>query len=102
MARLKLNPDPTFKAKVAVPVPGGSADIECTFKYRDRDQMKAWIDETAESADVDVLMDSLVAWDLEDTFDRDNVERLCTKFPGAAREIVHRYLRELSGIRQGN
>lgn len=102
MARLKLNPDPTFKAKVAVPVPGGTADVEFTFKYRDGNAVRAWIEATKEASDVDVVLDMAVAWDLDDELNRENVERLCTNYPGAAREITLRYLRELAGIRQGN
>lgn len=102
MARLKLNPDPTFLAKVEVPVPGGTADIACTFKYRDRAQAKAWHEARLEAEDVDVLLDVLVAWDLDDELNRENVERLCNAYPGASLAILHRYARELNGIRQGN
>jgi hypothetical protein len=102
MARLTLNPDPTFKAKVAVPVPGGTADVECVFKYRDRKALDAWIDTTREAGEVDVMLDMLAGWDLDDPCDRENVERLCNAYPGASREVTARYLRELAGIRQGN
>lgn len=103
MARLKLNPDPTFSAKVGIPVPGAAAaDVGFTFKYRDRDALRQWIDDTRDAEDVACVADCVVGWDLEDEFSRDNVERLCRAYPGAAREIVGRYVRELAGIRQGN
>lgn len=37
MTKLKLNPEPTFKATVGIPVPGvGNVDVEFTFKHRTR------------------------------------------------------------------
>lgn len=102
MAKLKLTPDPTFKAKVAVPIPGGTADVVFEFQYRDRKALTAWFDDNREASDVDTLMDVVVGWDLDDAFNRDNVERLCNAYPGAAREVLAQYARELSGIRQGN
>lgn len=103
MAKLKLNPDPTFSVKVGIPVPGARpADVGITFKYRDRDALQAWVEATRDSEDVEVVADCVVGWDLDDEFSRDNVDRLCRAYPGAAREIVGTYVRELAGIRAGN
>lgn len=101
MAKLKLSPDPTFQAKVAVPVPGGSADVTFTFKYRDRKEMLAWFKQ-GEMTDVEALLDTVVGWDLDDEFNRENVERLCNCYPGAANVAMERYGAELAGIRAGN
>lgn len=102
MARLKLNPDPTFKSKVAVPVPGGTAEVECVFTYRDRKAAQAWMEAGKDAADVDALLGCMEGWDLDDEFSRDSVQKLCDTYPGAANAIIGRYLRELAGIRQGN
>ena len=102
MAKLKLNPDPTFKAKVAVPVPGGTADVEFTFKYRDRKTALAWVDESKDAEEADLMLEMAEAWDLDDPFDRDSMEKLCNSYPGASRAVADRYMRELAGIRQGN
>lgn len=102
MARLKLNPEPTFKLKVGIPVPGGTADVTFTFKYRDAKAIEDWIEASKDSLDVDVMLDMVGAWDLDDEFNRDNMERLCKAYPGAAREVTGRYLRESLGIRSGN
>lgn len=103
MAKLKLNPDPTFQAKVGIPVPGAAtADVGFTFKYRDRDVLQKWIEDTREAKDADCVSDCVLGWDLDDEFNAENVDRLCRSYPGAAREIVGKYIRELAGIRQGN
>lgn len=102
MARLKLNPDPTFKLKVRVPVPGGDAEVTFTFKYRDREVMKAWTEQTAKMAEADALMDIAEGWDLADEFSRENVETLCRNYPGAAYAAVFAYCKELVGVREKN
>lgn len=102
MARLKLNPDPTFSLKVAVPVPAGTADVAFTFKYRDADAVQKWIDDTRDMTAVDTVMDCATAWDLTDVFNADNVTLLCRNYPGAGIAIVEAYLRALTGVRQGN
>lgn len=107
MARLKLNPEPTFKSKVGVPVPGGrTAEVEFTFRYRSKSELKKWNDEIAEApkdADEAALFRTfVVAWDLEDEFSDENIRRLCDAYPGAASAAVDVYLRESWGARRGN
>lgn len=102
MARLTLNPNPTFKAKVGIPVPGGNADVELVFKYRDRKALGQWIEDTSDVGEVELILDMAEGWDLADAFTAENIERLCNAYPGASREITHRYMRELAGIREKN
>lgn len=102
MARLKLNPDPTFFSKVEVPVPGGTAEVGCTFKYRDREDLAKWVEATKDAGDAEVLIDCMSGWDLDDEFNAESAKRLCSSYPGASYAIVARYVRELAGIRQGN
>jgi len=104
MARLSLNPAPTFKAKVGIPVPGADpAPVECTFKYRTRTELTAWLkDSDPKQADPDLLMDLLLGWDLDDTFNAENVARLCDAYPGAGLAIYGAYLTELRGVRAKN
>lgn len=102
--KLKLVPDPTFKAKVEIPVPGGSADIECEFKYRSKSDVAVWHDELvkSEASDPDALMTFLVSWNLDDEFNAENVAALCAAYPRAAHSIMLKYARELGGVREGN
>ena len=92
MAKVKfsLNANPTFKSKVEIPVPGDkSATVEFVFKGRTRTAFKDFID-------------GLKDRDLEDAFDKDNVEVLTQNSLGAARAIIEKYLAELTSARLGN
>jgi len=101
--KFTLTPSPTFKAKVGIPVPGnGTTAVEFTFKGRTRDEFKTFIDELANREDVDVIMDIASGWELEDAFDKENVEELIQNYLGAARAIIEKYLSELTQARLGN
>ena len=101
--KFSLTANPTFKALVDVPVPGGkSAAVEFTFKSRTRDEFRLFIDGLGDRLDVDVIMDMASGWDLEDPFDQANVELLTQNYLGAARAITEKYLSELTAARLGN
>lgn len=103
MAKLKLNPEPTFKAKVGIPVPGSRpAEVLFTFKHRTRDEVIAWVEGSRDATDVDSVLDVVVGWELEDEFNRENVERLCNNYPGSGLVIISAYLDELRGARVKN
>ena len=102
MAKLKLTPDATFQAKVAIPVPGGEADVLVTFQYRARADAKAWVDGLGEKPDAEILLECVKGWDLDDEFSAGNVKRMCEAYPGAGGAIVARYIAELAGVRKGN
>lgn len=103
MAKLKLNPEPTFKSKVGIPVPGARpAEVTFTFKHRTRDESIAWIEGSRNDNDVDSVMECVVGWDLEDEFNAENVGRLCNNYPGSGLAIIATYLDELRGARVKN
>jgi len=102
MAKLKLNPDPTFTAPVRIPVPGGEADpVQLTFKHRTREQVADFLRDK-DTSDSDAVLNCVVGWDLADEFNAENVGRLCNNYPGAAGAIVIAYLEELRGARAKN
>ena len=101
--KLKLNPEPTFKAKVGIPVPGGKpVEVGFTFKHRTREDLLAWIEASREATDAESIMECVAAWDLDDEFTAENVARLCNNYVGAGGAIVSAYLDELRGARRGN
>jgi Phage tail assembly chaperone len=102
-AKLVLTASPTFKAKVAIPVPGNSPTlVEFTFKGRTKDQFKEFIDALRDRDDVDVVLDVASGWELEDAFDREAIEQLTQNYIGSARAIIEKYLSELTQARLGN
>lgn len=103
MAKLKLTPDPTFKASVGIPVPGvGKAPVEFTFKHRTNDQLQRWGKEVESSTDAETIMDCVQGWDLDDEFNAANVKIFCNNYPGAAYAIITDYMAELRGARTKN
>jgi len=103
MAKIKLEADPTFKAKVPVPIPGaGFADVEFTFKHRTRKAAQAWIESITEQTDAQIVMDAASGWELDDTFTAENVERLCENYAGAGLAVFEVYVKELRGARTKN
>lgn len=101
--KFSLTASPTFKAKVAIPVPGGeSADVEFVFKGRTREAFKEFIESIKDRDDAEVIMDIASGWDLTDAFDKQNVELLTQNYLGAARAIIEKYLSELTQARLGN
>lgn len=103
MAKLSLDANPTFPAKVGIPVAGGaSVDVEFTFKHRLRDDLEKWLESTATRDDLDSVMDMVVAWELSDEFNRENVSRFIQNYLGAPRQIVEKYIAELTGQKAKN
>lgn len=104
MAKLKLIANPTFTAKVAIPVAGGdSVDVEFTFKHRTKIQMdeflKAWDGKAVTS---DTLLEMVSGWELEDKFGKESMELLIDNYIGAALAIYLTYIDELYKAKQKN
>lgn len=103
MAKLKLNPDPTFKHTIGIPVPGkGNAPVEFTFKHRSGDELEAWIKASSNASDAETILDCALGWDLDDEFSAANVKTFCNNYPGAAYAICKGYMGELKGQRAKN
>lgn len=105
MAKPKFNLSiaPTFKAKVAIAVPGGKTDeIQFTFKHRSKDDLKEFLDSLADKEDITLITDVASGWELDDAFDEDSLEKLTQNYPGSALAIFQTYMAELSGARAKN
>jgi hypothetical protein len=102
----KLKADPTFKAKVDIPVAGGDTKpLTVFFKHRTRSGLKEWIDdpETGAKKDLDFLMDFVVGWEnADEEFSRDALDTLIEHHGGASSALRDKYLQELTGQRLGN
>lgn len=101
--KLQLTANPTFKAIVGIPVPGGKpVAVEFVFKHRARDAYDEWVESIPKMEEPDLIMSIVSGWDLDDSFDRDNVEKLVTEYIGSARAIFDKYMAENNGARTGN
>lgn len=94
-----LDIDPTFKAKVKIPVPGKAPyPLEFTFKHMDKDAFKAFGEKLGEfDSDTDAVMHIACGWELDDPWDREHIDKLVTKYLGSARAIIDRFAEENSG-----
>ncbi len=96
MARLALNAAPTFTAKVGIPVAGAEpVPVAFTFRHRTRSALDEFIKTRADKADTDTFLDMVIGWDLEDEFNRENVERLLENYIGTALAAYRVYVDEL-------
>ena len=95
MAKFKLQPDPTFKRRVSIPVPGDAkaGDIEFTFKFRSRDSLSEFYRSVGagEIPRVDAILAMATGWDLSDEFNAENVKVLDETFIGALERVVEAY-----------
>lgn len=106
-SKFSLAVSPTFRSKVFIPVPGKTAEaVEFTFKGRSRDEFREFVESIqsadGSSADVDTILDIASGWELEDAFDRKNIEVLTQNYLGAARAIIETYFTELTQARTKN
>ena len=103
MAKLALIANPTFKAKVGIPVAGGeSVDVMMTFKHRTKTALDEFIKSRADKSDTDSFMDMVCGWDLEDEFNPANVELLLENHIGAALAVYRSYVEELLAAKVKN
>jgi hypothetical protein len=103
MAKLKLQPDPTFRAKVGIAVPGAAAvEVEFTFKYRNRDEVQAFIDASKERDNVATILEMCTGWELTDPFTAENIATLVLNYIAAPEAIFIQYLDELTRAARKN
>lgn len=103
MAKLKLVAEPTFKAKVGIPVIGADpVQVEMTFKHRTRTALQEWLKSRDGKTEVEVFMDFVQGWDLEDAFNKENALLLVENYHGAALVALQAYVEQLSQAKLGN
>lgn len=103
MAKFALKADPTFVAPVDFPVAGGeSVAVKITFKHRTKTALEEFIEKRAGREDADMFVDMVVGWDLDDEFNRGNVETLLENRMGVAVAVYRAYIDELVKHRAKN
>ena len=103
MAKLSLVANPTFHAKVCIPVAGGDpVEVVFSFKHRTKDELDEFIKTRADKPDLDSFMEMIVGWNLEEEFNTENVETLLQNYVGTALATYRVYIDELIGARVKN
>lgn len=104
MAKLKLNPEPTFIGKVDVHVPGTTpGNIVFTFKHRSRSELVALTQRIKDMKDdVELIQAIATGWDLEDAFNDENIRTLIEQYIDFPNAAFIAYCRELTGAREKN
>lgn len=103
MSKFKLDPAPTFKAKVSIPVPGGaSVPVEFEFKHYPKDEYVELFSAENPLPDVELIEKICVGWELDDPFNKESIEKLRQNYQAAPGAIVSAFIREIGPARVGN
>lgn len=103
MAKLSLTANPTFKASVGIPIPGGDPQpVLFTFRHKTGTALAEWQEAAKDMTNAAAIFSIAEAWDLDDDFTGVNIARLCDQYIGAAGAIFNVYVRELRGARAKN
>jgi len=121
-AKFNLVPEPKFPGVVKIPLADGKhAEVRMTFKHRTRVELAGFLrslrtpdpapegDQPAErdpneglEQDVDLFLQMVDGWELEDEFTRDNVRTLLNNYYGAWFATYNAYLEALHRATLGN
>ena len=101
---LKLQPNPTFKCKVGIPVPGEEKRVDVTFTFRHMTRSEFEAFNPSGEQDADTLLRIVAGWgsDIDGEFSRETLAKLVDIYPGSAYAIAHAFATELHGNRLGN
>ncbi|KWV69679.1 phage tail assembly chaperone [Pseudomonas fluorescens] len=127
MAKIKIAPNPTFKAKVQIPRVGGEAvAVDFEFKYLDRialselfdrwntardehatkvqDEGMSWQDATASeiALQVNQLKDIVSGWGFDEKLSDESMTALVTTCVGAPKAVLEAYQAAYQPARLGN
>jgi hypothetical protein len=98
-----LDPAPTFKAKVEIPVHGGNAvPVEFSFIHKTKDQIDEIRGDSGPKTDLDLIFAICEGWELSDDFNDENIKKLLQNYQGAANAIYRKYLSEIMQLKLGN
>jgi len=102
----KLQPNPTFTAKVGISVAGQDkpVEVEIEFKYLKRSEYQAFFSSlNGNKKDNEALAEIVVGWKGIDTaFSPESLGQLLENYPAAARDLFNAFNRELMESRQKN
>ena len=101
----KLNPNPTFKARVEISTPGSAtpASIEIEWKHLSRTGIKRFFEGLTDKTDAEALGQIIVGWSgIDAEYCPENLALLLDNYPAASVELFDAYRRELMEARRKN
>lgn len=101
----KLNPKPTFTARVPLSVPGEAkpAPVDIEFRHFSRKGIQAFFEGLQGKSDAESLGEIIVGWKgIDVPFTAEALEQLLDNYPSAARELFDAFRRELMESREKN
>lgn len=99
----KLRAEPTFNAVVDFPMHGGkTVPVELTFKHRTKSELDVWKTSGEGKSEVDIFMECVVGWSIEEEFTRENVAILLENFVSVSFAVWAAYAKELLNARAKN
>lgn len=101
----KLTPDPTFRASVAITVPGEEQPetIAVDFKHLPKSALRDYFASLDGKSDADALGAIIAGWSGVDTdYSAEALALLLDNYPAAAAEMFEAYRRELLDARRKN
>ena len=104
----KLQPNPTFKVDVTIPVPGGKdGKLSIEFKHKSKKALKEFFDsltsEENQRTDVEALSDLVAGWSgMDEKFSAENLELFLDNYPSAAMALFEAYRAEVLEARAKN
>ena len=101
----KLQPNPTFKVKVALSVAGQSkpAEIEVEFKYLTKPEFAELFENVDGKSDLDVLGQIIVGWSgVDQAYSTEALALLLDNYIPAASELVESFVNGLRNAKQKN
>lgn len=101
----KLQPKPTFWARVPVSIPGESkpAQIEIEFKHLGRESLKSFFETLEGKTDSDAISEIVCNWrGIDADFNRDNLDELLNNYPSSAMSLFDTYRKEVMEAKAKN
>jgi hypothetical protein len=93
----KIQPKPTFTAKVSISVPGEAkpATFDAEFKHLGRDGLRAYFEHLEGKTDVDALAEIVVGWSGVDVpYSADALAEMLDNYPTSALAFFDAFRRE--------
>lgn len=102
---LKINPNPTFWAKVGISIAGQAQpeQIEVEFRYLNKEAVKTYFEGIAEKSDAEALAEIIANWrGVDEAYSADALQRLLANYPPAAFDLFEAFRRELLEAKRKN